>query len=135
MTKTVDAGGLAALAACGGSKQPDVCSNKDGALTNSAFVFVKSPVSGQRVSSGFHVKGCSNTFEATLNWTLHAKNGSKLASGIAQGGTLGPGSFEFSVNYSVGQLQVGDLEVAGASGTTTEGFPPPKDVVPLVLRP
>ena len=123
------------LAGCGGSNKSDVCSNGDRSLTSSAFVFVVSPASGERVSSGFHVNGCSNTFEATLNWTLHARNGSKLASGVAQGGTLESGSFNFAVDYSVTQLQVGDLEVVGGSGTSTEGFPPPKDVVPLVLQP
>ena len=127
---------LAALTACGdGKKQADACSDSDGALSESAFVFVQSPTSGQRVKSGFQVTGCSNTFEATLNWRLLAKNGKGLASGIAQGGTLGPGPFAFTVNYSVSQRQIGGLEVTGAKGTTEEGFPPPKEVVPLVLQP
>jgi len=127
--------GLAAAAAagCGGGPR-GACSNDDGALTQAAFVFVEAPRSGERVSSGFRVTGCSSTFEATLAWTLRARDGRVLARGSAQGGGLEPGAFAFPVRYTLAERQVGSLEVA-APRVTREGFPPPKEVVPLVLEP
>src|SRR5580765_2428647 len=86
---------VAALAGCGGSGKADVCSNKDGALTNASFVFVESPVSGERVSSGFVVSGCSSSFEGNVVWRLLARNGRTLAKGSVQGGSLEPKSFDF----------------------------------------
>lgn len=136
-----------ALGACGGdtddeqqtsagAQVADVCSNEDGALAGSSFVFVESPRSGERVSAGFTVTGCSNTFEATVAWHLLAQDGSELASGFTQGGTLDqPGSFAFTVEYPpLDARQIGNLEVF-MPPVTEEGFPPPTDVVPLVLQP
>ncbi len=127
---------LPLLTACGGGEQrAGVCSNEGGALSRSAFVFVQAPRSGERVSSGFRVTGCSSTFEATVNWRLRAMDGRALASGFTQGGGLEPGPFAFPVKYAVAQREVAHLEVVGARGSTEEGFPPPRDVVPLVLQP
>lgn len=126
---------VAGLAGCGGGKaQADVCANKDGALGRSAFVFVQSPASGERVADGFRVSGCSNTFEATVNWRLQARDGRELASGFAQGGSREPGPFSFTVRYSIGARQIGQLEIYEPS-VTTEGFPTVKNIVPLVLEP
>jgi hypothetical protein len=128
---------LASTAACGGGgggQEADVCSNADGALSDSAFVFVRSPGSGERVARGFAVTGCSSTFEATVNWRLLGRDGTELASGFTQGGSLGPGSFTFTVEYTVDRRQVGHLEVFEPR-VTEQGFPPPRDVVPLVLQP
>jgi hypothetical protein len=113
---------MVALAACGGddgeaapdAPAVDVCANDDG---------------------GFTVAGCSNTFEATVAWVLLARDGSELASGNTQGGTLDqPGPFTFSVEYTLDARQVGHLEVFEPP-VTEEGFPPPKEIVPLVLEP
>ena len=151
LAATVLVSAVVTLTACGGGKEQeqqtapppateppqraDVCSNEDGVLGGSAFVFVTSPRSGERVASGFRVTGCSNTFEATVAWRLRARDGRELASGFTQGGTLDePGPFTFTVEYSVGGSQVGHLEVF-MPPVTEEGFPPPKDVVPLVLQP
>jgi hypothetical protein len=125
-----------AAAGCGGSARSDsaVCSNSDGALDRAAFVFVDAPRSGERVLDGFHVTGCSSTFEATVSWRLRGKDGHVLASGSAQGGGLTAGKFEFAVRYPSGSRQVGHLEVS-APRVTKEGFPPVKNVVPLVLEP
>jgi len=123
-----------ALAGCGSGQATDVCANTDGALSNTAFVFVQSPRSGERVSSGFTVTGCSSTFEATVNWRLLARNGRALASGFTQGGTLEPGPLHFTVTYSIPTRQVGQLEVYEPTATK-EGFPPVKNIVPLVLQP
>jgi hypothetical protein len=126
---------LATSTACGAATQHvDVCSNANGALTASAFVFVQAPTSGERVASGFRVSGCSSTFEATLNWRLLGRDGRVLARSVTQGGGIEPGPFAFRVEYSGKRREVGSLEVSGPS-VTTEGFPPPREIVPLVLRP
>jgi hypothetical protein len=127
----------ALLAGCGGDgghSASSVCSNGDGALDKAAFVFVESPRSGERVLSDFRVTGCSSTFEANLNWRLRGRNGGILASGLTQGGSLSPGPFAFNVRYPIGERQVGQLEVYEPR-VTDEGFPPVKNVLPLVLEP
>jgi hypothetical protein len=123
----------ALLAACGGTEDVDVCANADSALGNAGFVFVEDPRSGERVSNGFLVRGCSSTFEASVNWRLRGRDGKALASGVTQGGSLEPSSFEFTVEYSIAAGQIGELEVYEPR-VTTEGFPPSRDVVPLVLN-
>ncbi len=126
-----------ALAGCGGGggrNESAVCANGDGGLDNKAFVFVEGPRSGERVLSGFRVTGCSSTFEANVSWRLRARDGRVLASGYTQGGSLKPGPFEFAVSYPIGARQVGQLEVY-VPKVTAEGFPPVKNVVPLVLEP
>jgi len=130
---TLPALAVAALAGCGGSGgKDDVCSNKDGALTDAAFVFVDSPASGERVSSGFKVSGCSSTFEGTVVWRLAAKDGHTLAHGSAQGGSLSAGPFGFAVDYSAPAREIGLLTVSSPV-VTSEGFPPVRNVIPLVL--
>ncbi len=126
----------AALAGCGGGSRSEsvVCANVDGALDKTAFVFVEAPHSGERVLNGFRVTGCSSTFEANVDWRLRARDGHVLASGYTQGGRVKQGPFEFAVSYPIGVRQVGQLEVY-APRVTTEGFPPVKNVVPLVLEP
>jgi hypothetical protein len=126
----------AALAGCGGGSGSEsaVCENGDGALDRTAFVFVDAPRSGERVLNGFRVSGCSSTFEANVNWRLRARNGHVLASGFTQGGGPDPGLFSFTVDYPSRSRQVGHLEVFEPT-TTTEGFPPVKNVLPLVLEP
>jgi hypothetical protein len=126
---------VAALAAAGcGAGGHSVCANGDGALTNAAFVFVEGPRSGDRVTNGFDVSGCSSTFEATIDWSLRARDGRVLAHGVAQGGGLEAGTFHFAVRYSVRIRQIGQLEV-NAPSITREGFPPVRNALPLVLRP
>jgi hypothetical protein len=124
----------ALLAGCGGETDVDVCANGDGALDNAGFIFVEEPKNGERVSSGFEVRGCSSTFEASVNWRLRDRTGKVVASGVTQGGSLQPGSFEFTAEYSVAARQIGELEVFEPR-VTGEGFPPSRNVVPLVLQP
>lgn len=97
------------LTACGGEQDVDVCATDDGALSNAGFIFVEEPTSGERVSSGFDIRGCSSTFEASVNWRLRDRAGTVLASGVTQGGSLQPGSFEFTAEYSVDARQIGEL--------------------------
>jgi hypothetical protein len=125
----------AVLPGCGaGSPAADVCANADGALSRTALVFVEAPRSGERVSSGFRVSGCSSTFEANVSWRLRARDGHALASGFTQGGSLKAGPFDFTVPYSIEARQIGRLEIYEPS-VTTEGFPSIQNVVPVVLEP
>jgi hypothetical protein len=127
---------VAVLAGCGdGGNDADVCADGDGALSKTAFVFVQTPRSGERVSSGFRVIGCSRTFEGNVVWRLRARDGTTLASGSTQGGAVQPGPFKFEVTYSLPARQVGSLEVDEPTVTQEEGFPPVRNVVPLVLQP
>ena len=114
----------------------DVCSNGDGALSNASFVIVGSPHSGERVQSGFNVTGCSRTFEGNVQWKLLGRNGASIASGYTNGGAAdGPGPFAFSVAYSIPERQIGHLEVYEEDASDGEGFPPGRNVIPLVLNP
>jgi hypothetical protein len=127
---------VAVLAGCGdGGTDTDVCADGDHALSKTAFVFVQSPLSGERVSSGFRVTGCSRTFEGNVMWRLRARDGATLASGSTQGGSVQPGPFHFDVAYALPARQVGQLEVDEPTVTRQEGFPPVRNVVPLVLQP
>ncbi len=116
-------------------EEADVCSNADGAL-DGGFVFATTPHPGERVRTGFKAKGCSRTFESTVNWKLTARDGSTLASGHTQGGGVdGPGPFEFDVAYSVTEPQIAHLEVYEEDASDGEGAPPGRTVIPLVLQP
>jgi hypothetical protein len=112
------------------------CANADGALADAAFVIVTSPLAGDRVESGFAVEGCSRTFESTVNWRLIGRNGQELAAGHAQGGGVdGPGPFSFIVTYRLEAREIGHLEVFAEDASDGEGFPPGRNVLPLVLLP
>ena len=115
---------------------PAGCDLSDGALDDAAFVIATAPEAGARVSSGFGVSGCSRTFESTVVWRLHGRDGALLAQGHATGGGVdGPGPFGFSVPFSVAGRQVGSLEVFEEDQSGGEGFPPGRTVLPLVLMP
>jgi hypothetical protein len=117
------------LSGCGSDDDRDVCAGAD---STTAFVFVESPVSGEHVESEFAVTGCSNTFEGTVSWRLRDRTGRQLATGFTQGGSREPGAFSFSVKFRVDARQVGQLEVYEPK-VTTEGFPPVRNVIPVVL--
>lgn len=112
------------------------CNNADGALDEASFVFVTQPTAGQRVAPGFTVSGCSRTFESNVPWRLQARDGSELAAGHTTGGGAdGFGPFSFVVNYTIDARQIGHLEVYDEDVSDGEGFPPGRNVVPLVLTP
>jgi hypothetical protein len=124
--------GSAAAAAGGG----DACDLSDGALDQAAFVIATAPTAGARVASGFAVSGCSRTFESTVVWRLRGRDGGLLGQGTAAGGGVdGPAPFAFGVPFSVGERQVGTLEVFAEDASDGEGFPPGRTVLPLVLLP
>ena len=45
------------------------------------------------------------------------------------------GPFQFIVNFSVSERQIGHLEVFEEDASDGEGFPPSRNVLPLVLSP
>jgi hypothetical protein len=117
-------------------EETDNCSNEDGAFDETAFVLTTGPAPGERVESGFDVTGCSRTFESNVRWKLLARDGSVLASGYTTGGGVdGPGTFSFTIPYTVNVQQLGDLEVFAEDASDGEGFPPGRTVIPLILKP
>jgi hypothetical protein len=126
---------LICRAICGG-QQADVCNNSDGALTDKSFIIVSTPTSGMRVQSGFTAKGCSRTFESNVPWRLVDRDGNQLATGATTGGGVdGFGPFSFTVSFNVVTQQIGHLEVIEDDPSDGEGFPPVRNVIPLVLNP
>ena len=108
----------------------------DSTLPDAALVLVFAPASGETVSSGFGVSGCSRTFEGTVTWRLLDRTGATIAEGHTMGGGIdGPDSFSFTVEYESPERQFGHLEVFEEDVSGGEGFPPPRDIVPLVLEP
>ena len=99
-----------------------------------AFVFVTAPASGTEVLGRFRVSGCSRTFESTVNWRLLDRSGAELAAGHTTGGGVdGVGRFTFTVEYDIDPKQIGHLEVFEIDASGGEGFPPPRNTIPLIL--
>ena len=121
-------------AACGGNAAAEdpAC---DSTLPDAALVIVFEPGSGASVSSGFAVSGCSRTHESNVVWQLLDRSGAVLADGFTSGGGFdGPGEFSFTVEYESAERQLAHLEVFELDESDGEGFPPPRDVVPLWLE-
>ena len=126
-------------AGCGG--RPDApgaspCTPPDSALEGAAFVIATTPRAGEAVTSGFAVRGCSRTFESNVQWQLTDRKGRVLARGFTSGGGVEGGKpFAFVVDFQVSERQLGYLEVSAPRVSETEGFPPGRTVLPLVLVP
>ena len=124
---------LAEVSASGDDDGGPVC---DSSLPDAALVIVFEPGSGATVSSGFEVSGCSRTHESNVVWRLLDRSGAVLAEGLTSGGGFdGPGEFSFTVEYESAERQLAHLEVFEVDESEGEGFPPPRDVVPLWLEP
>ncbi|MYE46681.1 MAG: hypothetical protein F4X25_08020 [Chloroflexi bacterium] len=107
----------------------------DSTLPEAALVIVRSPESGDTVASGFEVSGCSRTHESNVVWQLLDRSGAVIAEGFTSGGGFdGPGEFSFSVEYESTEAQFAHLEVFELDESEGQGFPPPRDVVPLWLE-
>ena len=134
-----------ALVACGdddagSASAPTTATVADpgaGVPADASMVYVTTPASGVRVAPGFMVAGCSRTFESNVPWRLLDRAGDVIAEGFATGGGVdGPAPFTFTVGYTPpSEEQVGHLEVEAGDPSDGEGFPPPRDVVPVVLAP
>lgn len=76
------------------------------------MILLEEPGPGAAVTDPIHLSGASNTFEATINYTLAAADGSVLAEGVAMAtsGTGTWGTFDFEIAYDA-------PGVAGTTGT------------------
>ena len=125
----------AELTEVGGGAGDDSTFACDSTLPDAAFVIVRSPESGTTVASGFEVSGCSRTNESNVVWRLLDRSGAVLAEGFTSGGGFdGPGEFSFTVEYESAERQLAHLEVFEVDESGGQGFPPPRDVVPLWLE-
>jgi Immunoglobulin-like domain of bacterial spore germination/Sporulation and spore germination len=76
-------------------------------------ILVEHPSPGDAVSSGFHVTGNANTFEATFDYALKDAAGKQLAHDFvtATSGSGERGTFDFTVPFTVDAAQDGTLSV------------------------
>jgi len=108
----------------------------DASLPDAAIVIVRVPRSGEGVASGFEVSGCSRTFEGGVNWRLLDRMVAAIAEWFTMGGGLdGPLPFAFTVEFNTAERQMAHREVFEEDVSNGEGFPPSRDVVPLLLEP
>ncbi len=77
------------------------------------LILVEAPTPGQVVKSPMRVRGTSNTFEATVNYTLTGPDGKTLTEGhtTATAGTGTWGTFDFQVSFTSGGSGAGRLRV------------------------
>ena len=113
-----------------------ICEDLHPTIQDSTFVIVDSVTSGQTLNSGDTVTGCSRTFESNVLWWLVAGDGNTIAEGFTMGGGVdGHGNYEFTVEYTVAEAQMGHLFVGGDDPSDGEGFPPPLNQIPMLLVP
>jgi germination protein M len=75
------------------------------------LVLVESPVPGAAVTSPVTVSGTSNTFEATVNYTITGPDGQILTEGVttASSGTGTWGRFAFTAGFTTTRSGLGEL--------------------------
>ncbi len=114
----------------------DACADLPAEAEEAAFTFVSNVASGDILESGATVEGCSRTFESNVPWRLEDREGNVIAQSNAMGGGVdGPAAYEFTVEYTVSEPQVGHLFVGGEDPSDGEGFPPVLNQIPVVLLP
>lgn len=112
----------------------DGCANLAPEAAEAAFVFAASPLPGTVLASGDTVVGCSRTFESHVDWLLLDREGNELVRDFTMGGGVdGPGSFEFTVEYTVTEPQMGTLVILAPDPSDGEGFPPSEHRIPVFL--
>src|SRR5690606_8702562 len=112
------------------------CASLHPDAVEASFVFVAGIASGDALASGSTVEGCSRTFESNVTWRLVDRDGNTLADGFTMGGGVdGPAAFEFDLDYTVSEAQVGHLVVDAPDPSDGEGFPPVVNSIPVVLQP
>jgi len=99
------------------------------------LVLVESPTPGQRVGAPLHIRGMSNTFEATVNYTLTDSSGAVLAEGftMATSGSGTWGTFAHDIAYRVDHAGPGRLSVYEVS--SKDGSRVHETTVPVELQP
>ncbi|MCB9491416.1 MAG: Gmad2 immunoglobulin-like domain-containing protein [Dehalococcoidia bacterium] len=114
----------------------DACSDLAPEAADASFTFVTNVGSGDVLESGATVEGCSRTFESNVPWRLEDREGNVIAQSNTMGGGVdGPAPFEFTVDYSVSEAQIGHLFVGGEDPSDGAGFPPVLNQIPVVLQP
>lgn len=98
-------------------------------------ILVESPTPGRAVRAPLHVRGMSNTFEATVNYTLTDSSGAVLAEGYttATAGNGTWGTFELDIAFDVeraGTVLLSMYEISGEDGTRLH-----ETTVPLEVHP
>jgi germination protein M len=108
------------------------------------LILVESPTPGQTVRAPLHVRGISNTFEATVNYTLTDSNYPNVCSACAEGvlkegyttataGTGTWGTFEFDIPFDVeraGPILLSVYEISAEDGSRIH-----ETTVPLEVQP
>jgi len=106
------------------------------------LILVESPTPGETVRSPLHVRGMSNTFEATVNYTLTDPNYPNVCSACAEGvlaegyttataGTATWGTFDFDIPFDVeraGPVLLNVYEVSAKDGTRVHQTTVPLEV-------
>lgn len=102
-------------------------------LAEQGFIFVTTPRPGEPVASPFTVEGCSNTFEANVQWRLVTRDGATISEGntTATCGTGCVGDFSFEVAFPDGQSGIAFLEAFETS--PQDGSEQLLNSIPLVL--
>lgn len=99
------------------------------------FVFATAPLAGQGVTSGFRLRGCGDTFEASFGWRLRDAAGAVLVEdhGMMSCGTGCVGTFDEGVDYPPpGAPTLASLEVF--TENMADGAEVLRAVIPLVLH-
>ncbi len=126
---------VAAVAGCGDDEEADACA-ADAAVLEVPHVIPTEPAVGAVVGETFTVRGCSRTFESSIQWRLSEPAGAELARGFAMGGGVdGSAAFEFTVFAPVTEPTLAQLRVFEADVSEGRGSPPPQAVIPLLLSP
>ena len=114
----------------------DACADLAPEAVDASFTFVTNVASGDVFESGTTVEGCSRTFESNVPWRLEDREGNVIAQSNTMGGGVdGPAAFQFTVDYSVSEAQIGHLFVGGEDPSGGAGFPPVLNQIPVVLLP
>jgi spore germination protein GerM len=99
------------------------------------LILVESPTPGQTVRSPLHVRGMSNTFEATVNYTLTDSSGAVLSEGFtnatAGSGTWGTFAFEIALTVERAEpVRLSVYEVSMKDGSRVHEMSVPLDLQP-----
>jgi germination protein M len=99
------------------------------------LILVESPTPGQTVGAPLHVRGMSNTFEATVNYTLTDSSGAVLAEGftMATSGSGTWGTFAHDIAFRADHAGPGHLSVYEVSAK--DGSRVHETTVPVELQP
>jgi len=96
-------------------------------------ILVESPTPGQAVRAPLQVRGMSNTFEATVNYTLFDSSGAVLTEGFttATAGSGTWGTFEFALSFErAGPARLSVYEISPEDGARVHEMSVPVELQP-----